>query len=1419
MKSSLTSSSQPRSVAIADFNNDHQLDIIVANSGTNTVGIFLSKDDATFANQTTYSTGPQSRPYSIAVTDFNSDNYLDIAVANYGTNNIGIFLGNGNATFIEQTVFSVGSSHPLFITIDDFNNDTCMDIAVANYGTNNIGILLGYGNGSFQNQTTCSTDYDSIPCSLAVADFNKDNQLDIVVANYGTNNIGIFLGYGNGTFASQKTYTTGPNSHPSSIALGDFNNDNQLDIVVSNYGTGNIGIFLGHGNGTFLAQTTYPIASNAHPQYITVGHFNKDYELDIVVVDSVNDQIYILPGDGNGNFPTITTYDGISGSNPFYVVVADFNNKNQSDIVVANYGTNNVLLLMNYSIIPSARQTNYFVGTDSRPTSVVVYDFNNDGQLDIVGNNFNDGNILILTGLDNGTFDINATYSTGINSAPRYICFGDLNNDKQMDIVTANYGSDSVGILLRHRNGTFAPVMTYSTGIGSTPWWVALGDVNNDNRLDIVSANTGSNSIGIHLGHGDGTFAAMVTYSTGFESGPQAVAVGDMNNDNYLDLVVADDSGFVFIFLGYGNGSFIVADEAFTGARSYPFSIALAYFNSDNYLDIVVANRGNNNIVIFFGNGDGTLIDQITYLTGTASTPYYVIVADFNNDNIYDIAVTNLGIDDIVIFYGYGNGSFELARKYSTGLGSSPYGITTADFNNDKQLEIIVTLWGNGNIAVLTEYYAASFANQTRYSTGSAPQPSSVAAGDFNNDNRSDIVVANSGTDSLGIFFGWGNGTFGMEMTYSIGTDSYPQYVITCDINKDNQLDIVSVNSKIDSISVIMGYGNGSFAEQIMYSTGNGSNPYAVAAGDLNHDNRLDFVIVNEGTNSIGILFGFNYTCFQSQQTYSSIDNLEPYNIIVSDFNNDNYQDIAAVFAGKDNLGILFGYGNGSFTSMMIYPTGNGSQPHAMAVGDFNNDGRSDIVVANSGTSNIGVLLGYGNGSFVRIMTYSTGESSAPYSVAVGDFNNDDQLDIVVANYNAASVGVLLGYGNGTFSVVKIYSTGQGSTPRSVAVGDFDNDNRLDIVVANYGINSVGILLGYGDGTFGNQVTFSTGYYSAVFWLSVGDFNSDNRLDIATANFKGNNVGILLGYGNGTFADVMTYSTGAGSAPTCVRVGDFNNDNRLDIAVTSSGTKSIVVLFGFGDGSFLLGTAYSTGIESLPYGLAIGNFNNDNRLDIAVANYESNDIGIFLGHGNEPFASITEYTTGDGSEPHSVALGDLNNDGHLDIVVANYGTNNVGVLLGHSNTVFDPMMTYPTGTDSAPYSVAVADFNNDHRLDIVVTNSETDNIAVLHGYGNGTFVTGATYSTGARSLPYTVAIGDFNNDNISDLVIANAGTNNIFLLYGYGNGSFGNETSYPLGYDYDPYSVAVTDLNENGWMDIVIACFNTDHIETLIKMC
>lgn len=369
----------------------------------------------------------------------------------------------------------------------------------------------------------------------------------------------------------------------------------------------------------------------------------------------------------------------------------------------------------------------------------------------------------------------------------------------------------------------------------------------------------------------------------------------------------------------------------------------------------------------------------------------------------------------------------------------------------------------------------------------------------------------------------------------------------------------------------------------------------------------------------IQAFFGFNYTTFQNQKVYSSDDSLQPFDIVVHDFNNDNYLDIASTFYSSDQIGILLGDGNGNFTTILTYSTGTGSGPYGIAVDDINSDGRSDIVVTNSATSTIGIFLGYDNGNFADIITFSTGEDSGPLSVSIGDFSNDSCSDVVVANQGSNNVGVLLGYGNGSFSDVNIYSTGEDSGSWSATVGDINSDSNLDIVVANTDTHNVGVFLGYGNGTFGNQIILPMTLSSLPMRVIVGDFNNDNQLDIAAANRAADNVDIFIGYGDGTFATMQVYSTEDGSTSRYFKVVDFNNDNKSDIAVVNEGTNSIVVPFGLGDGSFLLGTSYSIGTGSVPCALAIGDFNNDSRLDISVANNYANNIGVFLSYGNQPF--------------------------------------------------------------------------------------------------------------------------------------------------------------------------------------------------------
>jgi hypothetical protein len=258
----------------------------------------------------------------------------------------------------------------------------------------------------------------------------------------------------------------------------------------------------------------------------------------------------------------------------------------------------------------------------------------------------------------------------------------------------------------------------------------------------------------------------------------------------------------------------------------------------------------------------------------------------------------------------------------------------------------------------------------------------------------------------------------------------------------------------------------------------------------------------------------------------------------------------------------------------------------------------------------IGIFLGFGDGTFQMVREYYTGDKSGPFSIGVGDLNDDHVLDIIASNSQSGSIDILFGFYREIFFRQLVYTTDEGSASQSVAVGDFNNDTRQDIVVANPGTDTIGVFIGYGDGTFQNQTTYLTGIGSRPYAVAVGDFNGDNRLDIAVANYDKESVGVFIGYNNGTFASQITFSIGISSRPSSIDVFDLNNDNQLDIVVTDDETSNVVKLVGYGNGSFRLLTKYATGYNSKPCDIAIGDLNNDFETDIMVANCGTNDIGF-----------------------------------------------------------------------------------------------------------------------------------------------------------------------------------------------------------------
>ncbi|WP_242268897.1 VCBS repeat-containing protein [Bacillus cereus group sp. BfR-BA-01352] len=342
--------------------------------------------------------------------------------------------------------------------------------------------------------------------------------------------------------------------------------------------------------------------------------------------------------------------------------------------------------------------------------------------------------------------------------------------------------------------------------------------------------------------------------------------------------------------------------------------------------------------------------------------------------------------------------------------------------------------------------------------------------------------------------------------------------------------------------------------------------------------------------------------------------------------------------------------------------------------------------------------------SFSRAINYMVG--THPVGITSGDFNGDGQLDLAVANNSFISI--LLGAGNGTFLPAMNINIGD-SPLIGILAADFNGDGILDLAVTNDEPgNVISILLGNGDGTFQSPTNYATGTRPGQF--VAADFNGDGILDLAVTNDISGNVSIFLGNGDGTFQPSTFYP--AGDAPIAITTGDFNGDGKLDLAVTdvAVGANNVSVLLGNGDGTFQSPSSLPVG--QTPVGIASADFNGDGKLDLVVANEDSQNISVLLGNGDGTFQPAVNYLVGTvGSFPLFLTVADFNNDGLLDLAVGNLGTNNISVLLGNGDGTFQAAVNFEVG--QSPEVIIAADFNNDGAIDIAVPNYESNNVSVL----------------------------------------------------------------------------------------------------------
>jgi len=392
----------------------------------------------------------------------------------------------------------------------------------------------------------------------------------------------------------------------------------------------------------------------------------------------------------------------------------------------------------------------------------------------------------------------------------------------------------------------------------------------------------------------------------------------------------------------------------------------------------------------------------------------------------------------------------------------------------------------------------------------SARLTASILASDIAKLGTAAVTVVNPslGAVSNTTFFEVTNSTtFAAVEVPSFLSENEPASVAVGDFNGDGKLDLaVGGATPISVVSIFLGNGDGTFQPAASYGSGSGFGSIAIA--DFNRDGKLDLAVTDNGNNNVSVFLGNGTGTFRSPARHTVGSG--PSSVAVADFNGDGKLDLAVANSGSGNVSILLGNGDGSFRSAEDY--GAASGPSSVAVGDFNGDGKLDLAVTNSRSNNVSILVGNGDGTFRRAVDYSVG--SSPSSVAVGDFNGDGKLDLAVANNGSSNVSILLGNGAGSFGTAHNYAIGP--NPSTVVVADFNGDGKLDLAVASgnccsttlTGPGKVSFLLGNGNGTFQSALSFKSDQSATA--AALGDFNRDGRLDLVVTDPAGGAVAILL---------------------------------------------------------------------------------------------------------------------------------------------------------------------------------------------------------------------------------------------------------------------------------------------------------------------
>jgi hypothetical protein len=871
------------------------------------------------------------------------------------------------------------------------------------------------------------------PWAAATADFDHNGVLDFLVLNRTTQSVSMLRNFGGGNFLQISTSPVG--STPSSFVVADLNGDDIPDCAVANEGSNTVTVLFMDARGSTTRSVSFPALGG--PSAIVAADVDGDGHMDLIVAGRTSNLVSVYKNDGTGTFTLFSATPVNAG--PSALVCADFNNDNLMDIAVANETANTVTILINNGTGKFSASTPIPVAAD--PVSLAAGDFDNDGAMDLVVAGKASSKISVLR--NDGTGILYAANVFTSVASPSTVATGDMDGDGNCDIVGLG-GS----ITVFHNQGYFQFAPLPSVVAGAAPHGLVLADIDGDGDLDCAAPNSVSSSL-VLFANRPPVSASLTPASLDFSLTRPGVLKQmslSIRNDgvtiplNVMSITSSNDAVFSCSppngLIAPQDSATVIVTFAPTDARN--FTDSLTFITNDPMKPMVK--------VLLKGVGGLVVLSTLPSGGGTVSDGSSPVTIAFNG--VIDAA--SLRSSTLKLF------------GEMTGLHAAQFSINAPDrkaaatpvkkFLTGEHVSAVLTDslgTASGSIRLLDGYAVTYSVSPTRgsqyhsasgsFTTGAGPY--AVAAGDFNGDGYADIAVVNSRDNTVSVLMNDTHGGLASQAVYNVG--AFPQALVVADVNEDGAPDIIVANTSGNSLSILLNknLGDGTFfPATVAIPTGNA--PQAVAVGDLNNDGHLDIVTANTIDNTISLYTNdgaAHYTLWKIIQVGSS-----PRAIVVADFNNDGASDIAVLNGGSGSITLLTN-SHGTFTASTFAA---GSAPVAMTANDFNHDGFMDLVIANGGPNSLSIVLNNCSGGFTPASTVSL--YNKPTALYSGDMNGDGAADLAVAQYASASVintlQVFTNTGSGAFVRGDSVVTG---SPTAVTGFDLNNQGILHLAVTN----------------------------------------------------------------------------------------------------------------------------------------------------------------------------------------------------------------------------------------------------------------------------------------------------------------------------------------------------------------------------------